>query len=176
MTLEDTSPSRRDPTIRLCRPMTRRPAGTLRSIIAAVLVGFLLLLAPACASLPAAPDRSATERTPSASPSPEESETGRASVGGIRRLLLGEDELVISVLGDSTGNDTDEWVAGWAGHLAEKDASVTLHRWDAASHSYTSEPLLYGDGDREITIWNGALPGGSAEAARCTAAKANSCS
>ena len=50
------------------------------------------------------------------------------------------------------------WVALWAAHLGEQ-RRVTLHQW--LDGRYVSE-RSYGSAGDELTIWNGSLPGGSA--------------
>jgi hypothetical protein len=66
----------------------------------------------------------------------------------------------LTVLGDSTGNDGDEWVANLARAIAdEKGRPVTYVAWDAAAGRY-SAPLAFGQGDdAPVTIWNGSAAG-----------------
>lgn len=78
-----------------------------------------------------------------------------------RNVINGGDDVVISVLGDSTGNDLNEWVRLWAEDLADDGATVTMHRWDAEELTWLDEPFVTGEGARQVTIWNGAHPGAS---------------
>lgn len=94
-------------------------------------------------------------------PTPTETPTAPATVEQVRELVATSNPLTVSVLGDSTGNSDTEWVALWAQHLAES-ATVTVHFWDDVAGSYGA-PVVYGEGDRQIEIWNGALPGRTAD-------------
>jgi len=80
-----------------------------------------------------------------------------ASLSGARKVLRGP--ATISVIGDSTGNDDNEWVALWAADLG-RDRQVTLHMWRTGR--YRSEPLMFGQRGDQITIWNGSHGGGAA--------------
>lgn len=66
----------------------------------------------------------------------------------------------LTVLGDSTGNDGDEWVANLARTIAtEKVRPVTYYSWDAAAATYAA-PVTYGRGSGDpVTIWNGSASG-----------------
>lgn len=75
------------------------------------------------------------------------------------QLVSDADSLNISVLGDSTGNDSNEWVQLWAKRLAGDNAKVMLYRWDTADRMWSKSPAIFGDGDREVTIWNAASAG-----------------
>ena len=69
--------------------------------------------------------------------------------------------LVITVLGDSTGNDGDEWVASLARAISEeKGRTVVYHAWNASSGSY-KPPLTFGAGlsPQPVTVWNGSASG-----------------
>lgn len=81
----------------------------------------------------------------------------------IRKIVEGAGPLTISVLGDSTGNDADEWVELWAQSLAA-DATVSVRHWKEGA---TVWPVTsYGSGDRPIAIWNGSQPGSNGAYAR----------
>lgn len=85
-----------------------------------------------------------------------------ASADDVRALLASDKPLVISVLGDSTGNGGGEWVDLWAQHLADR-ATVILHMWDESAQAWRPEPLTYGTGARTIEIWNGSHPGSAVD-------------
>ncbi len=89
--------------------------------------------------------------TATSSPAPQTSE--QVSLDGAS---------IISVLGDSTGNSSGEWVDLWAQDLA-KNATVTVHMWDQLKQQYYSQPKVYGTAEKQITIWNGSMSGASAD-------------
>lgn len=66
----------------------------------------------------------------------------------------------LTVIGDSTGNDGDEWVASLARTIAEeKGRPVAYRSWDPATATY-SEPAIYGYGSAApVEIWNGSASG-----------------
>ena len=81
-----------------------------------------------------------------------------ASLAEARKALDGSSSTV-SIVGDSTGNDPDEWVALWAAELG-LSRRVELHQW--LDGKYGAEPVSFGDRGDELTIWNAGKPGGSA--------------
>lgn len=93
--------------------------------------------------------------TPTASPTAVDSAPTLAAVKG---LLAGAEPLTISVLGDSTGNASGEWVDLWAQSLT-KYGTVTLHLWDAKADDWNQKVLTYPGPARPITIWNGSKSG-----------------
>lgn len=80
-----------------------------------------------------------------------------ASLTQAREALDGS--ATISIIGDSTGNDLNEWVALWAADLGA-DRQVTLNRW--LDGRYRADPVRYGDRGDAVTIWNASHPGGAA--------------
>ena len=78
-----------------------------------------------------------------------------------RDAIAGNEDLVISVLGDSTGVGPERWVSLYAQHLSD-NATVTLHSWTEATQTYAPARTM-GAGDRQIEIWNGSYPGASWE-------------
>jgi hypothetical protein len=96
------------------------------------------------------------ESTPDAS-SPLPPDDVRTAVA---RLDDSSAAFTLTVLGDSTGNDGDEWVANLARAIAdEKGRPVSYNAWDAAAGRY-SAPLTFGQGDAApVTIWNGSAAG-----------------
>lgn len=72
---------------------------------------------------------------------------------------------VVSVLGDSTGNERGEWVDLWARHLGDT-ATVEFHQWGESPEAYPAEPYVYGSGVRKVTIWNGSKHGSQGQYAR----------
>lgn len=123
-------------------------------------VGFVFL-----GPTPGAPSSSVTftpkpvvSPTPTPTPAPVLAE---GMLGAIQAAVQtgGAEPLVISVLGDSTGNGPGEWVDLWAQHLA-KYGTVTLHQWEQVANDWDPAPKAYpGAGGRSIEIWNGSQPG-----------------
>lgn len=107
--------------------------------------------------LGAAASKSATA-TPTAAPVPV-----GFDLASIKGALATNPALTISVLGDSTGNSTGEWVDLWGKHLSET-ATVTIHLWDQDKEQWRGQPTVYpGATGRTIEIWNGSQPGSSAD-------------
>ena len=109
----------------------------------------------------ATPEQASTRVDPgreSATPTPEEEKAPQ----DLRRIVRTSDPLTISVLGDSTGNDPNEWVAVWAEHLGETHR-VTMHRWQGERGGYNeARTLTYGTGGSSVAIWNMSEPGATA--------------
>lgn len=77
------------------------------------------------------------------------------------RADVPNEPLVITVLGDSTGNDGDEWVAALARTISdEKGRTVVYNAWDALTATYKA-PLTFGAGlsEQPVTVWNGSAAG-----------------
>lgn len=66
--------------------------------------------------------------------------------------------MVVSVLGDSTGNDPGEWVDLWARHLGARHV-VVEHTWSWKYGRWNATPIRYGSTGSPVTIWNGSMPG-----------------
>lgn len=93
-----------------------------------------------------------------ATPTPEPTVDVAAAQAKLQAMVKGSAPLVISVLGDSTGDKKGEWVDLWAKHLAAY-GTVTLHMWDDAGAGWMKETITYPGPPRAITIWNGSKPG-----------------
>ncbi len=96
------------------------------------------------------------QATPSTSP-----DVADGALGEVQSLIAGDEPIVISVLGDSTGNGPNEWVARWAKRIGEAGSTVTVHYWDETAAAY-GDAVEYGRGDRTVEIWNGSMPGKNA--------------
>ena len=121
------------------------------AIAAVAVAGFALVRVPANIA-------EATRPAPVVTPTTVETGDPAVMLGAVKGLLAGADPITISVLGDSTGNATGEWVDLWAKDLTA-NATVTLHQWDDKNNTWIPEPVVYGDAERQITIWNGSMPG-----------------
>lgn len=100
--------------------------------------------------------------TISASASPGVSTTINSADLGTTMARLNDKSAAwtMTVLGDSTGNDGNEWVANLGRTIAaDKQRPVTYYAWDADTSSY-SAPVTYGEGTAApVTIWNGSASG-----------------
>lgn len=103
----------------------------------------------------------AAEQFNSAVTAPTAEPTESQAPADVPAILEGEN-VVISVLGDSTGNSTGEWVDLWAQDIAES-ATVTMYLWDQTAEQYRPDPITYGSGAKQVTIWNGSMPGATAD-------------
>ncbi|MDO0978180.1 SGNH/GDSL hydrolase family protein [Mycolicibacterium frederiksbergense] len=81
----------------------------------------------------------------------------------IAAALRGDQPYVVSILGDSTGNNRDEWVHLVARRIARTyGRPVTVHDWKTEQDEYTSKVVYDGPG-APVTVWNGSGSGKSAQ-------------
>lgn len=78
------------------------------------------------------------------------------------------------MIGDSTGDESWEWVRLFFEGLAEKNPGAAFHYrlWQDASQTWDT-PIIIGAGARTVTIWNASVPGSTTQywlAARFTPA------
>lgn len=100
----------------------------------------------------AAAESTAVETTQAAQPRPPASDAMAALADPHRPWTL-------LVVGDSTGNDSSEWVQRYALALGQSTGRpVTLQRWDPDASTYTPVQLTQGT-KAAITVWNGSAPG-----------------
>lgn len=78
-------------------------------------------------------------------------------------LLASGDPVTVTVLGDSTGDSTSEWVHLWAQGLAA-DRPVTIAHWKQdPGTAFYPQVVLSDEGDAgRVTIWNGSVADGTA--------------
>ncbi len=79
----------------------------------------------------------------------------------VRAVMSGPGPVVVSVLGDSTGNEVGEWVDLWARSLGAT-RQVVLHQWDDTNGGWLPRPRVYGRHGPSVTIWNGSRSGAQA--------------
>jgi lysophospholipase L1-like esterase len=79
----------------------------------------------------------------------------------VRAVLSGRAPVVVSVLGDSTGNEDGEWVDLWARGLGAT-RQVVLHQWDDIDGGWLPRARVYGRHGPSVTIWNGSKSGAQA--------------
>ncbi|WP_232017219.1 SGNH/GDSL hydrolase family protein [Gordonia insulae] len=84
-----------------------------------------------------------------------------ASLTDLRGVMASNSDVTVSVLGDSTGNTSDEWVGLWARALSVHHI-VRLHLWDKDRSRFFFQPYLYGATGPQLSIWNGSVSGSSA--------------
>ena len=80
-----------------------------------------------------------------------------ASLTKARSALDGS--ATVSIIGDSTGNDSDEWVALWAAELG-LSRRVVLHQW--LDGRFRVPAQSFGKNGSNLTMWNASKPGGAA--------------
>lgn len=131
------------------------------AVITLALVGFVLLRPDPVTPPGAVPPAPVFTSTPSETVAPPAPPVG-ASLEDMKAALASDRNLTISILGDSTGNSTGEWVDLWGRHLAEK-ATVTIHLWDQSIENWRPNPVTYPGPARTIEIWNGSMPGATAD-------------
>jgi hypothetical protein len=82
------------------------------------------------------------------------------------RLRRGLENVVLTILGDSTGNATTEWVYLLGQWLATHYPAYTvLYRlWNDTTQGYDAVVTLQtGTGSKTLTIYNGSMPGGGGD-------------
>lgn len=85
-------------------------------------------------------------------------------IAQVRPLLDGTDRLVVQTLGDSTGNETWEWVFGW-GRLLAETRPVTVAAWNEWSEAGYVDPVVLseeGEGG-PVVIYSGHQSGATAD-------------
>lgn len=84
------------------------------------------------------------------------------AVPSVDQALSRADPYTISVLGDSTGNDKNEWVHILARRISKNyERTVVVHDWDIDTNTFT-KVTTYGSGP-STTIWNASGSGKSAQ-------------
>lgn len=107
----------------------------------------VLLVISACASVESSREKPATA----------------FDLAGVRIALQAAEPYVVSILGDSTSQVSNSWVFLVAEELSVRyERTVSVHTWDADLNRYAGL-VTYGDGEREVTIWNGSARGQSAQ-------------
>lgn len=107
---------------------------------------------------PAPPTLDATTPTPTpttATPAPSDPPTSapvRKGLAGLADLLAGDDGGSVMVLGDGSGDATDEWVRIWAVDHVGKQGKVSYRSWNSGSSKWRAANP--DGGDRAVTIWN----------------------
>lgn len=82
----------------------------------------------------------------------------------VSTLRRGSSDAVLTVLGDSTGNETVEWVYRLSVWLGQNFPAYTViyRLWNDATQAYGSpETIQTGTGPRAFSIYNGSHPGAS---------------
>lgn len=110
-----------------------------------------------------------TEAAPTMTVAPTESSSPTPALTNadwdttVKRLSEQSMPFTFTVLGDSTGNDRNEWVFLTAGWVSEEfNRPVEIHQWDSKNNEYT-EIRTVGSGTGEpVTIWNSSSPGRTA--------------
>jgi hypothetical protein len=146
---------------------------------AATAISIALLSAVVIGVLSSRPDN---EASPTTEPSPETSETsdatpttapsdansaspGLSAVADVSTVTKALDDadrnVTITVLGDSTGDAGDEWVAGLARSISDKyQRTVVFRSWNLVSAAYGPAATLGPDRSAGVvTVWNGSAPG-----------------
>jgi len=79
------------------------------------------------------------------------------------QAVFQNDDVIVLVLGDSTGNDSNEWVSLWAQDLADQGRTIDYYLWDSIEGVWPDEPSIFGQGQRSVAFWNGSHPGATVE-------------
>lgn len=82
----------------------------------------------------------------------------------VGRVLHENQPYTISILGDSTGNNSDEWVHLVGQYIAVTyDRPVTVHDWTTEGVNAYTGSQLYPGGGAPVTVWNGSGAGAPAQ-------------
>lgn len=82
------------------------------------------------------------------------------SLGTARALFSSGQSLTISVLGDSTGDDSNEWVALLSQEIAKTHA-VTYRGWDRRTLTW-NDPITFSTDGPVVNVWNMSASGQTA--------------
>jgi hypothetical protein len=99
------------------------------------------------------PSTSATPAPGQASTTPTASPTGLALANSLLSAPSGASVLVI---GDGSGDETNEWVAVWARDHLATSATVSYSTWDRVSSQYATA-VRYGTTGQTINVWNASV-------------------
>jgi hypothetical protein len=138
----------------------RQPLWLVIGVVVLAVVAVVLTVM-ALTSTPTVVPTSQSASKPLPEPDPE-TDLDPVPLRPVRALFDSGEDLTVSVLGDGTSDEDDEWVALWAQDLADT-RTVTLHTWDTATSSY-APPVTYGDGGQEVDVWNFSVPGATPDA------------
>lgn len=95
--------------------------------------------------------------TPDPPPSADAEATAAVPTGlpGVAALLASDDDASVLVLGDGSGNETDEWVHLWATEHLAKSRKVAYKSWNAERETWRSAGRT-GTGPM-TTVWNASM-------------------
>lgn len=99
--------------------------------------------------------------TPSVSPtpSPANASTPTAAPTGLAlasSILTAPSGASVLVIGDGSGDETNEWVAVWSRDHLASTATVSYNAWDRATGRYAAA-IRYGTTGPAITVWNASV-------------------
>lgn len=95
-----------------------------------------------------------------ASPTPKKASDVMAQ---IRRALSGDQSATVLVLGDGTGGEQYGWVSTWAHKYLGSKFRVQYHEWNAQTDGFRDQSN-FGDGDKQLRLWNASIPGATSKA------------
>lgn len=101
-------------------------------------------------------DSAAQTRLPSASAAVSPRAVNHGWTFDKAKTALAKPNATVLVLGDSTGNDGNEWVHRWAADTLATGRAVQYHPWKADAYAAESETLGSGD---PLSLWNASQPG-----------------
>lgn len=139
-----------------------------RAVISLLLSGTLL---SGCSSIwtgpseniPHAPSPTGTSASASTGTFAQSSDAAPSTPAVEDAMALLEDRdrpWVITVIGDSTGNEPDEWALLVVNEIAKRyDRPVTVHRWDIETNIYADDLTVGSGANAPIILWNGSASG-----------------
>jgi hypothetical protein len=131
-------------------------------LLASTIGAALALTLPADRSGPSDADKESNMSTETARPSASKDSEGQDPIRPVLDKLRDErTEVTITVLGDSTGDADDEWVAQLADGIAVKyERTVVYSAWDIGTSTYGA-PQTFGNHQAvpPVYIWNGSAAG-----------------
>ena len=142
----------------------RRSSRSSRAAAGLTLALVLLMCTTACTDNDrrgVAEEEGPTGRSADPTSSAEPIHVTNAKVREVMERVADGEAVTISILGDSTGDTMDEWVATIARTIAEDhDRSVRYFAWDAVTTAY-GPVTIFGEGLSEapVTVYNGSAPG-----------------
>lgn len=100
---------------------------------------------------------------PAVAPSVQSAPTEFAPTGqALEQLRDSEEQWTLAVLGDSTGDESDEWVHILTKRLAEETGRpAVIHDWSIDDERYDDTTEIRGKGE-PIVVWNGSAHGQTA--------------
>lgn len=98
----------------------------------------------------------ATSTSPSETTPTPTATVPRTGLAGIADVINSTDGASILVIGDGSGDESDEWVSVWARDYLAQQATVSYGVWNATAARY-ADAVRLGSTTRAVSLWNASV-------------------